>query len=147
MDSPLSSNAENSHPQCSLGLAPSFQRSLSELSPRPRLAPASQLWLAKPNGGQGNKQEERQQSRSGIIARWQIQRVRFWFLHFPRLGKPQSYMATKFGWETDWVFQSNSLFGVLFPPSWANYALLNQHWTPWGLLGHHCLGESHWVED
>lgn len=108
MDSPLSSNAENSHPQRSLGLAPSFQRSLSELSPRPRLAPASRLWLAKPNGGQGNKQEERQQSRSGIIARWQIQRARFWFLHFPRLGKPQSYMATKFGWERDWVFQSNS---------------------------------------
>lgn len=142
VDSPLSSNAENSHPQRSPGLAPSLQRSLSELSPRPRLAPTSQSWLAKPNGGQGDKQKERQQSRSKeLLHVGKSKGVDFGFFisqgwENPSHTWPQSLVGRDTGFSKAIV-----LFGVLFPLRWANYTLLNQHWTPWGLLGHRCLGE------
>lgn len=107
MDSPLSSNAENSHPQHSPGLAPSLQRSLGAVSKAhigtniPIVVSQAKWW---PRGQAERKTTVKVR---GIIACWQIRRSRFWFLHFPRLGKPQSYMATKFGQERDWVFQSN----------------------------------------
>lgn len=108
---------------------------LSEPSPRPTLAPTSRSWLAKPNGGQGDKQKERQQSRSEeLLHVGKSEGVDFGFFisqgwENPSHTWPQSLVRRETGFSKAIV-----LFGVLFPSCWANYTLLNQPWTPWRLV-------------
>lgn len=80
----------------------------------------------------------------------------FGFLHFPRLGKPQSYTATKRGWERDRVFQSTSSFHSvssfhLLGPIMLRWTSTDPAWDPapmlGALLGPRCLGQPHRVED
>lgn len=80
----------------------------------------------------------------------------FGFLHFPRLGKPQSYTATKRGWEGDRVFQSTSSFHLVssfhrLGPIMLRWISTDPAWDPapmlGALLGPRCLGQPHRVED
>lgn len=135
MDSPLSSEAENSHPQRAPGwhLPPN---SLLELSPRPKLAPTSRSWSVKPNGGQGNKKKGRQQSRSEeILHVGKSKEVDFGFFipqgwENPSPTWPQNLVRRKTGFS-----KAITLFGIFFPFHWANYVLLNRHWMAWGFVG------------
>ena len=123
-------------------LSLSLSLSLSELCPTPNLAPTSQPWLAKPNGGWGNKIKGRQWSKSEeILHVGKFERIDLGFFIPPRLGKPQSYIATvwlgaKLGFpKKSFCLVFSFHFSGPITLRWISTGQLG------GLLSHSCLGE------